>query len=83
MRDHVLPFGVGSTLTALLVGLAEFSVANLDVMMAAIGPLAFRVAPETPQIDETLLQQLYLALAVLSAMLAVWTLVRRARRKFT
>lgn len=82
MREKVIPLVGGSGAAGVLYALPEFLIGNLDVLMAAIGPFAFRIAPHVPALDATVLQRIYIALAILSAILAVGTLVSRAQEKF-
>jgi hypothetical protein len=82
-RDIAIPaIGGSSGALGVFYALGEFSIHNIDVMMAALGPLAFRVAPNLPAVDAQALQRIYIAFAIVSALLALLTLARRARKRF-
>ncbi|QCC47533.1 hypothetical protein [Halobellus limi] len=79
---RTLPIAGGTSVGALIYAFAEFGVHNLDVLMAALGPFAFRIAPAVPYLDATAVQRIYIALAILSALIAAWTLLQRAKQRF-
>jgi hypothetical protein len=81
MSEWKIPVLGGTSAGGLIYALAEFSVQNIDVMMAALGPFAFRVAPNVPYLGAATLQQAYIALAVVSALLALVTLARRVGKR--
>lgn len=84
MKDHLLPAGAGASgFLGVLYALGEFSIHNLDVVMAALGPIAFRVAPRLPAVDAETMQRIYVLLAIVSAGIALVTLARRAYDRIT
>jgi len=81
MSEWKLPVLGGTGAGGLIYALAEVSVQNIDVLMAALGPLAFRVAPRVPYLGAATLQQAYIALAVVSALLALVAYLRRVGKR--
>lgn len=82
MKDSIPYLGGAGGFLGILYALGEFSIHNIDVMMAALGPFAFRIAPHVGFLDAQTVQQIYIALAVVSGLLAAYTLAKRAQQRF-